>query len=294
MQEKNGKKILSIQSHVVFGHVGNAAAAFPLERLGITVWRLNSVQFSNHLGYGDFEGEVVAPAQLTRLVEGLGRRGALAHCDALLTGFIGSAALGRVVVQTATRIKRENPAALYCCDPVMGDQGKGLYVEPALARLMADELVPLADILTPNLFELERLCGQPLDCLETLVEAARGLIAQGPSCVLVTSVPLGLETGEIGLVAVTADRAWRLVTPYLAMDPMPNGAGDAVAALFLGHLLAGRDPAAAMARAAASIFEILQATAAAGTRELQLIAAQESIVRPRRRFAPERLFGPET
>lgn len=289
------RNVLSIQSHVVYGHVGNAAAAFPLERLGHTVWRLNTVQFSNHKGYGDWQGEGVPAAQLANLVDGLEARGALAACDAVLSGYVGSAAVGGVIADAVRRVKRANPAALYLCDPVMGDELPGLYVDAGTAAFLRDDALGLADIVTPNRFELEQLCGHPAADLAAIVAGARTLVARGPHTVLVTSVPQPVadpaEAGQetIAMVAVTATAAWRLATPYLVMEPMPNGAGDAVAALFLGHLLRGRDTPAALGAAAAAVFAVLRATQDAGTRELQLIAAQDALVAPPETFAVERL-----
>ncbi len=285
-----GKTVLSIQSHVVYGHVGNAAAAFPLERLGHTVWRLNTVQFSNHKGYGDWQGEGVPAAQLANLVDGLEARGALAACDAVLSGYVGSAAVGAVIADAVRRVKRANPAALYLCDPVMGDELPGLYVDAGTAAFLRDDALGLADIVTPNRFELEQLCGHRAADLAALVAGARTLVARGPHTVLVTSVPApGADRQTIAMIAVTATAAWRLATPYLVMEPMPNGAGDAVAALFLGHLLQGRDTPAALGAAAAAVFAVLRATQDAGTRELQLIAAQDALVAPPDTFPVERL-----
>ncbi len=282
--------VLSIQSHVAYGHVGNGAAAFPLERLGFEVWRVNTVQFSNHTGYGGWTGQVFPAAELGELIDGIATRGVLQNCDAVLSGYIGDVSLGAVILEAVAKVRAANPAALYACDPVMGDVGRGLYVRPDIPAFMSERALPAADILTPNLFELEQLVGRPLAGRAQIAAAARELLARGPACVLVTSLTAASDRPpegpppEIEMLAVTRDGAWRVATPFLALDPVPNGAGDAVSALFLGYRLQGHSIAEALGRSAASIFAVMAATRKAGTRELQLIAAQDELVAPQRRF----------
>jgi pyridoxine kinase len=280
--------ILSIQSHVTYGHVGNSAAVFALQRLGFEVWPLHTLQFSNHAGYEGFTGQVFSAQHLRDVVDGLAARGVLGACDAVLSGYLGTAEAGAAVCDAVARIKAANPEALYACDPVMGDGV--LYVDADLPALFRERALALADIVTPNVFELETLTGARVATLDGAVAAARGLTERGPGVVLVTG--LGHDTtraGEIELLAVTAQGAWRLVTPLIPCDPQPNGAGDLLAALFLGHYLRGRDAGQALEAAAAATFAVLEATRMAGARELQLIAAQDQIVVPRRHFAAERI-----
>jgi len=275
--------VISIQSHVAYGHVGNSAAVFALQRLGVEVWPIHTVQFSNHTGYGDWQGEVFTAEHIARIVDGLEARGALARCDALLSGYVGDAALGEVILDTAARLRAANPSALYLCDPVMGDHGKGLFVRDGVPAFMAEQALPAADILTPNLFELEILTGRKPQGLNEIRATAASLLAHGPKTVLVTSLTSeGNENGEMEMLAVTAEGAWRVAFPRLALTP--NGAGDTVAALFLGFYLKAGSVPAALGSAASSIFEILQTTLDAGETELQLIAAQEHLAMPRRRF----------
>jgi pyridoxine kinase len=286
--------ILSIQSHVAYGHVGNAAAAFPLQRLGFEVWRVNTVQFSNHTGYNDWQGQVFEPAHIAQLIDGIAARGVLGECQAVLSGYLGDAALGAVILDAVNRVRRANPAALYACDPVMGDREQGLFVRPGIPEFLRDRALPAADIITPNQFELERLTGSVVRHLAEAVEAARRALALGPRVVLVTSLRHA-ETApdEIEMLAVTGQGAWRVATPFLALDPAPNGAGDTLAALFLAQFLkAGADLAAVpevLGRAAAGIYAVVEATGRAGTRELQLIAAQDAFVRPAKSFAVEQV-----
>ncbi len=286
--------ILSIQSHVAYGHVGNAAAVFALQRLGLEVWPVMTVQLSNHTGYAGWRGRSFEAEHIAELVRGLEEVGALAACRAVLSGYLGTAAVGEQVLVAVDRAKRCNPKAFYVCDPVMGDHGRGLYVPDEVAAFFKDRAVPRARIVTPNLFELERLTGRPIESSAAALAAAQDLRALGPEVVLVTSLRFPeIEPRSIALLAVTGAGAWRIVTPWLDMNPPANGAGDTVAALFLGHyLLASDGPARvaeAAAKAASATFALVEATHEASSRELQLIAAQDKLVHPDRLFAAEQI-----
>ncbi len=286
--------ILSIQSHVAYGHVGNAAAVFALQRLGLEVWPVMTVQLSNHTGYAGWRGRSFEAEHIAELVRGLEEVGALAACRAVLSGYLGTAAVGEQVLVAVDRAKRCNPKAFYVCDPVMGDHGRGLYVPDEVAAFFKNRAVPRARIVTPNLFELERLTGRPIESSEAALAAAQDLRAVGPEVVLVTSLRFPeIEPQSVALLAVTGAGAWRIVTPWLDMNPPANGAGDTVAALFLGHyLLASDGPARvaeAAAKAASATFALIEATHEASSRELQLIAAQDKLVHPDRLFAAEQI-----
>jgi pyridoxine kinase len=262
-------RILSIQSSVAYGYVGNSAATFPLQRLGHEVWPVNTVHFSNHTGYGSWRGQILDPAVIAEVIEGVFERGAMDQLDAVLTGYQGSPGVAEVVLSTVARIRALRPSVMYCCDPVMGDEGRGMFVLPGVPELIRDRVVPTADILTPNAFELAFLAGVPvaeivhLDGLLAAVDAVR---ATGPSTVLVTSVR-GAEVGdaEIGMLAVNSSGAYLVRTPRLPLEV--NGAGDVTAALFLAHLPAGIE--VALARVASSVYGILAATQVAGAREIR-------------------------
>ncbi len=287
--------ILSIQSHVAYGHVGNAAAAFVLQRLGAQVWPLHTVQYSNHKGYGAWSGQDFSAAHIAELIEGLGARGVLAQCDAVLSGYIGRAEVGAAIAHAVGQVRRANPMAIYLCDPVMGDHAEGeasgtLYVAEDIPAFFREQALPLADIIAPNRFELEMLSGRPIATLDSALIAARAVVALGPRIVLLTSLrSQSAGEAEIEMLAVTQDAAWRVRTPYLVLEPAPNGMGDTVAAIFLAKYLERRDIPAALAQAAAAIFAVLSATKKAGTRELQLIAAQDEWVKPARSFEVERV-----
>jgi pyridoxine kinase len=277
-------EILSIQSSVAFGHVGNSAAVFPLQRLGIEAWAVNTVHFSNHTGYGEWRGPLLTAGDLRDVVRGVEERGALARVAAVLSGYQGAEDVGEVVLETVARAKELNPDAVYCCDPVMGDVGRGMFVRPGIPELMRDRVVPEADVITPNHFELDFLSGRTTRTLAEVIEAAEAVRRTGPGTVLVTSV-LTDETpeGSVDVVALDGDGAWLCRTPLLPIAP--NGCGDVTAAVFLAHLLTTGSAQTALERVSATVFGILEATLEAGTREIQLVAAQDVIADPPARFA---------
>ncbi len=281
--------ILSIQSSVAYGHVGNSAAVFPLQRLGVEVWPVNTVHFSNHTGYGEWRGPLLAADDVREVIRGVEERGALARADAVLSGYQGGEEVGAVILDTVARVKELRPEAVYCCDPVMGDVGRGFFVRPGIPEFMRDRVVPRADIITPNHFELDFLAGRSTRTLEEVLTAIDEVRERGPRDVLVTSVlHADIEPGTVELVAVGADgAAYATTTPLLPI--LPNGCGDVTAALYLAHLLATGSPATALARVASSVFAVLERTIAAGTREIQLIASQDDIAHPTERFAVRRL-----
>ncbi len=278
--------LLSIQSHVAYGHVGNSAAVFALQRLGVEVWPIHTVELSNHPGYGDFRGQVADAAAIRALVQGIAMRGALARCDGVISGYVAAAGIGTEILAAVRAVKAANPAARYCCDPVIGDADRGIYVRPDVAAFLRAEAVPAADVITPNAFELAYLAGRASATLVEACEAIDALHARGPGIVLVTSLATA-ETPSDAIDLVVSDKAgrFRLRTPRL--DHAANGAGDAIAALFFAHLLRGGSAADAMARAASSVFGILRRTARDDAREMLLIEAQDEIVAPSTVFRPE-------
>lgn len=280
--------ILSIQSHVAYGHVGNAAAVFPMQRLGVEVWPIHTVQFSNHTGYGAWKGQVFDGRTIEELVDGIAERGVLPRCDGVLSGYMGSAEIGGAILSAVRRVRAANPAALYCCDPVIGDVGRGVFVRPGVPEFMREAAVPAADIVTPNQFELDHLSGLPTASLDEVKRAVAAVQRLGPKVVLVTSLHTK-ETPEdsIDLLAADSGSFWRLRTPKLAVST--NGAGDAIAALFLVHYARSRSAADALGAAAASVYGLLKRTEEAGSREILTVAAQDEFVAPTHRFAVERV-----
>jgi pyridoxine kinase len=275
---------------VAYGHVGNASAVFPLQRLGAEVWAINTVQFSNHPGYGAWTGDVFTGESVRALVDGVAARGALARCDAVLSGYMGDEAIGAAILDAVARTRAANPDAVYCCDPVIGDAGAGVYVRPGIPALIRDRALALADIATPNRFELEHLTGLPcgtLDEAKRAVVALQGLMRpDGLRAVLLTSLETDeTPAGSLDLLAAEAGVFHLLRTPRLALAA--NGAGDAIAALFLFHRLASGSARTALERAGSSIHGLLARTLAAGSRELLTVQAQDEFVAPSRLFASE-------
>ena len=271
--------ILSIQSHVAYGHVGNDAAVFPLQRLGHEVWAVHTVQFAAHTGYGPPKGQVFEASHIREVIEGIAAREDFATCEAVLSGYMGSSAIGEAIVDAVARVKAANPHALYACDPVLGDVGKGFFVRPEMPDFMRDHVVPQADIVTPNLFELEALTGRTCSTLDDTKSALRALHAKGPRVILLTSAVIDETPRDaVDMIASDGKSLWRIRSPRLGFSP--NGAGDLTAALFLAHYLKERSVPNALALAASSVHAILEATFDKGGGELALIAAQNALVQP--------------
>lgn len=278
--------ILSIQSHVAYGHVGNDAAVFPLQRLGVEVWPIHTVQFSNHTGYGKWRGEVFGAEQIGQVMQGIADRGVLPSCDGVLSGYMGSADIGAAILDAVDRVKAANNKAAYCCDPVIGDVGRGIFVRPGIPEFMRERALPAADIVTPNQFELDLLSGLKSASMQEAIRACGALHAMGPKRVLVTSLHVeDTPKDRIELLASGPDGRFRVRTPLL--DISVNGAGDAIAALFFFHILKTGSTAEALSRAASSVFGMLKLTKEAGSREILLVAAQEEFAHPTRLFAAE-------
>jgi pyridoxine kinase len=281
-------QLLSIQSHVAYGHVGNSAAVFALQRLGCEVWPIHTVQFSNHTGYGAWTGRVFDAAIISELMGGLAARGVLAACDGLISGYMGSADTGAAILDAVATVKAANPAARYCCDPVIGDVHRGVFVRAGIVEFMRDRAVRCADIVTPNHFELDCLVGGSSKTMKETCDAIDALHAIGPGTVLVTSVRTQ-ETPDDALDLIASDGAgrFRLRTPKLPIAA--DGAGDLMAALFMSHLLERGSTAEALSRATSAVFGLLKRTAAVGAREMRLIEAQEELVNPSTVFPAERI-----
>jgi pyridoxine kinase len=281
-------KVLSIQSAVAYGHVGNSAAVFPLQRIGVEVIPVPTVNFSNHTGYGAWRGPLIPPPEVAEILLGVEERGVFPQIDAVLSGYQGSVGIGDVIVDAVRRVKAANPSALYACDPVMGNAKSGCFVAPEIPDLLRDRVVPVADIITPNQFELGFLTGTEPAGIESTLAAADLARALGPSTVLVTSVERpDRADGTIEMLVVDDAGAWLVSTPHLPFKA--NGSGDVTAALFTAHYVATRDAALSLERTASSVFDLIETTHRSGERELQLVAAQEFYATPRLQFSARRL-----
>jgi pyridoxine kinase len=278
--------VLSIQSHVAYGHAGNASAVFALQRVGVEVWPVHTVQFSNHTGYGAWRGQVFDGRAVEEVVEGIAERGVLGSCDAVLSGYLGAADIGAAVVGAVAAVRGANPRAVYCCDPVIGDVGRGVFVRPGIEELMREVAVPAADLVTPNHYELDLLARTTTRTLDEVEGAVAAVQELGPRVVLTTSlVTEDTPDDAVDLLASEGGRHFRVRTPRLSVSV--NGAGDAIAALFLAHWLDTRSAADALGRAAASVWGLLRRTEEAGSREVLLVAAQDEFVTPSRTFPVE-------
>ena len=278
--------ILSIQSHVVYGHVGNSAAVFPLQRLGCEVWPIHTVQFSSHAGYQGWRGRAFDADLIDECVIGLRAIGVLARCGGVLSGYLGRPEIGEAALRAFEAVRAAHSEAVFACDPVIGDVGRGVYVASGVGEFFRERALPRATILTPNAFELEWLSGRAAGNLPQVRAALATLHSRGPKVILVTSLALeDAPADALDMLASDGDGLWRLRTPRLPIAV--NGAGDLTAALFFFHWLRTRSAPEALASAAASVYGVVAATAEAGQRELAIVAAQDEFVRPTRLFQPE-------
>ncbi|ELY2796486.1 pyridoxal kinase PdxY [Cronobacter dublinensis] len=285
------KNILAIQSHVVFGHAGNSAAEFPMRRLGANVWPLNTVQFSNHTQYGQWTGAVMPPSHLTEIVQGIAAIGQLSRCDAVLSGYLGSAEQGEQILEIVRQVKAANPQAKYFCDPVMGHPEKGCIVAPGVAEFHACFALPASDIIAPNLLELEMLSGHPVASVDEAVATARELIALGPQIVLVKHLArAGFQQDRFEMLLVTAEEAWHISRPLVDFGArQPVGVGDVTSGLLLVKLLQGATLREALEHVTAAVYDIMVTTKRMEEYELQVVAAQDGIAQPEHYFTAVKL-----
>lgn len=280
--------ILSIQSHVTYGHVGNSAAVFPLQRIGHEVWPVHTVNFSNHTGYGQWGGQLIPADQVRDVIAGVEARGALPKIDAILSGYQGGSDIADVIIETVEKVKAANPKAVYACDPVMGNAKSGCFVSDLIPPLLRDRVVPVADIITPNQFELGYLTGVECQDIPSTLKAAEAARKMGPSTVLVTSVMRAdRPENTVEMIAVNDEGAWIVQTPFL--DFKRNGSGDVTAALFTGHYIRDLDAANALAHTASSVFALIDNTFKADSRELLVVESQEAFAHPKLEFAVEKI-----
>jgi len=276
-------KVLSIQSAVAYGHVGNSAAVFPLQRIDVEVLPVNTVNFSNHTGYGAWRGPMISPDDVRDVITGIEERGVLGEIDVVLSGYQGGEGIGDVILDAVARVKAANPSAIYACDPVMGNAKSGCFVAPAIPVLLRERVVPAADLITPNQFELGELTGTRPFTIEETLESVELIRSRGPRSVLVTSVERpDREDGTLEMLAVTDEGAWIVQTPRLPFKA--NGSGDVTAALFTAHYRRTGDAADALARATSSVYDLLERTHRSGARELQLVESQDAYANPRMQF----------
>ncbi|WP_447829270.1 pyridoxal kinase PdxY [Aeromonas salmonicida] len=285
------KRILSIQSHVVFGCAGNSAAVFPMRRMGMEVWPVNTVQFSNHTQYSQgWQGMVMPDGHIRQLITGLADIGVLGQCDALLSGYLGSAEQGEEILAAVARLKALNPNALYFCDPVMGHPDKGCIVAPGVADFLKNRALACADMLAPNLLELEQLTEREIRNVPQALAACQQLRDQGVKLVMVKYLgKAGFAMDRFEMLLVCEEGAFHISRPLYPFARDPIGVGDLLSATMLANLLAGFTPVAALERTNASVDAVVAQTWLAGAYELQLVAAQQAMVLPQVREQATRL-----
>ena len=275
--------VISIQSQVAYGHVGNSAAVFPMQMHGIDVIAVPTTLLSNRPGYPTIRGRVLEAQLVADLLLGIRERGAVETCQMILSGYLGSREIAVVVADFVARAKARNPALRYCLDPVLGDRDRGLFVQPEIPPFVRGRLCALADIVTPNHFEFEFLCGAEARTIDQVIARAAELIARGPSTVVVTSAELAdTLDGQIDTIAVERSRAFRVTTPKLPISP--NGTGDLFAALYVSAGVRGADTPDALAHAVSGVFAVLERTAARGTEEMRIVESGDLLAHPKRRF----------
>ncbi len=279
--------VLSIQSSVAYGHVGNSAATLPLQRLGIGVWPVNTAHLSNHLGHPSWRGGAASAAMVADIVAGIEELGVLGECDALLSGFLGAAALGAVVLDALKTLRAANPDAIFALDPVIGDDGIEIYAPEGVPEFLRDRLLPRADIITPNRYEVEFLTARKIGGVDDALAAMADLRARGPGLVVATSIPDADDAGVMITLAADGMSAWMVRSPRL--ETAVHGAGDMFTALFLGHRLKGAALAEALSLTVSSVHGVLAATAAAGAREMLLVETQDALADPPEIFPAERI-----
>jgi pyridoxine kinase len=288
------KNVLSIQSHVVFGHAGNSAATFPMRRLGVNVWPLNTVQYSNHTQYPEgFEGLIIPGEQISLVADGIEAIGELSRCDAVLSGYIGSAAQGKLILEVVAKIKALNPNAIYCCDPVMGSPEKGCIVPEDVTNFLAESALVGANIISPNILELEQITKRKLTSVDEAISACQHCLESTPQlelCFVKHLSYAAIDKGCFEMLLVSKDGdAWHISTPLLPFEKPPVGVGDLTSGMFLANYLQGKSPVECLEATTASYFAVMEATHELGEYELQLVAAQDRLVAPERTFTAQKL-----
>ncbi|MEH6632218.1 MAG: pyridoxal kinase [Halopseudomonas aestusnigri] len=270
--------VISVQSHVCYGHVGNSAAVFAMQKLGVGVHAIPTTILSNHPAHTNFYGWAIDPPLLHDLFVGVEERGAFKNSDVFLSGYLASIENAGIIAKAVRRYQELNPKGLYCLDPVMGDKGKGLFVSEGIPELIMNQLLPLADIITPNKFEFDTITQTNTNTFPEMITAARSLIEQySMRCVVITSAEQPADKGDpaIGVLIVKAEAAWLVTTPYLTVSP--SGAGDFFTGLFVGWIMRGFSEEAAAQKAICALFRIIELTISGGRDELDVITHQECI-----------------
>ncbi|QYK02752.1 pyridoxal kinase PdxY [Shewanella psychrotolerans] len=278
------KGIISIQSHVVFGHAGNSSAVFPLQRMGMEVWPIHTVQFSNHTQYQQgWTGRAFSADHIDELICGIDNIGKLSDCEAILSGYQGSAEQCQAIVNTVNKVKAKNINAIYVCDPVMGDPEKGCILAEGITEQLVSQIMPIADVIVPNQFELSQFTQMEITNLEQAKSACEKALTLGPKMVLVKHLHSSSDD-VFTMMLATQSGCYICQRPHLAFDKQPVGVGDLISALFTGGLLKGMTPVAAFEHATSASYGVLKVTHQDHHWELQTIKAQNELVLPTTQF----------
>lgn len=268
---------VSFQSQVAAGAVGNSAASMVYAAFGRALWAVPTVLYSNHPASRAFAGETVSSASLHRWIAAFEENGLIEQVDQVQSGYLGAADQTQAVLALLSAARKTGRAVSYVCDPVLGDQAAGLYVPPALAAAIRETLVPAADIVTPNLFELRYLTGASVDTAAQVWAAMQSLQAMGPRIVITTSViTQGTAAADIDTFLLDGADRWCVRTPRIASPA--HGAGDVMTAAFLARLANGETPDSALSHAVSSVHCILAATG--NQPDLALHAARDDLLSP--------------
>lgn len=282
--------VLSIQSHVATGYVGNRAAVFPLQCLGCEVSFVNTVQFSNHTGHGQWTGEIFSADHIKEVLEGLWQLGVMSDINAVLSGYLGTPENGQIIIDTVGKLKADHDSVMYCCDPVLGDGERDIYVLPETAEFIKNRLIRVAGILTPNQFELAYLTDINVNSLEDVQKACNQLHHIGIGTILVTSLALPeLADNEIAMLLSNDKGKWLCKTPKLHFDTPITGAGDLTAAVFLAQYLRLQNVVEAFRQTAATVYGLFSITHRMSKTDLAMIAGQEQFAYPSQYFAVKKV-----
>lgn len=286
------QNILSIQSHVVFGHAGNSAAEFPIRRLGVNVWPLNTVQFSNHTQYRQWTGTVMPASHLVEIAEGISAIDELKNCNAVLSGYMGSPEQGNAIIEIVKKVKQANPNVLYICDPVMGHPEKGCFVAPGVSKFLCQVALPISDMMSPNILELEELNNkQQINNVDEAIIACRNLCQKGPKAILVKHLSrAGIQKDRFEMLLVTNDEAWHIHRPLVDFGVrQPVGVGDMTSGLFIANILLGKSLVEAFEHTTSAVYAVMLETLKRNQYELQLVAAQDQIAQPSQWFTATKM-----
>lgn len=282
------KQVISIQSSVAYGYVGNRTAVFTLETLGIPVIQINTVQFSTHTGYSNYAGEIFSANHIDALLTSLEHSGLTGKTQALVSGYLGNRETGEKILEHIKTLKAHNPNFLYCCDPVMGDTPHGFYVKPDITDFFLHKAVYEADILIPNHFEACYLSGITIESEDSAKQAVELLHAKGCKIVLITSYKTTNDK-TIGFFLSNGNKCIILETPRIYFANTPKGTGDLVSSLFLGNYLLTSDIVASLEKTANAVYELLLLTKAQNDTELSLVPGRNILSNPPIQFTAREL-----